>query len=119
MTTLINAKEVCSALREMISEESTLQSPALLSGDRETVFRQVFTFYYPEFQDKLREAMPNLTRAEELVCMLTALQETPTDIVNWTNLSPEALDTLCQSIRGKMNLEPKQILGEHLYNMLG
>ena len=119
MTTLINAKEVCNALREMISEETTCQSPAILSGDRETVFRQVFTFYYPGFQDKLRKATPDLTRAEELVCMLTALQETPEDIVNWTNLSEERLSTVCQSICDKMRLESKQLLCEHLYSMLG
>ena len=118
MTTLINAKEVCSALREMISEESTLQSPALLSGDRETVFRQVFTFYYPDFQDNLRKTTPDITRAEELVCMLTVLQGTQADIIRWTNLTQEDLKALWLSIREKMHLSPAELLGEQLYKML-
>lgn len=54
MTMLINAHEMCSALREMISEESTHNPAPFLSGERETVFRQMFTFYYPDFQDNLR-----------------------------------------------------------------
>ena len=100
MTTLINAKEVCSALSEMISEDPSHNSSALLSGEREMVFRQVFTFYYPEF-------------------MLTALHETQADIIRWTNLSQEDLGNLCQSIREKMNLGAADLLGEQLTKMLG
>lgn len=119
MTTLINAKEVCSALSEMISEDPSHNSSALLSGEREMVFRQVFTFYYPEFQDKLRKETPDITRIEELVCMLTALHETQADIIRWTNLSQEDLGNLCQSIREKMNLGAADLLGEQLTKMLG
>ena len=118
MTTLINAHEVCNALREMISEESTHDSSPLLSGDRETVFRQVFTFYYPSFQENLRESMPDVTSAEELVCMLTVLQGSQADIIRWTNLSPEMLKTLWESIRKKMDLGPADLLGEQLNKML-
>ena len=119
MTMLINAYEMCNALREMISEESTHNPAPFLSGERETVFRQVFTFYYPEFQDKLRKETPDITRIEELVCMLTALHETQADIIRWTNLSQEDLGNLCQSIREKMNLGAADLLGEQLTKMLG
>lgn len=118
MMTLINAQEVCSALREMISEESARHPFTLLSGEREKVFRQVFTFYYPTFQDNLRKHTPDLTYIEELVCMLTVLQGKQADIIQWTDLSQEDLENLWLSIREKMRLEPDDVLDEHLYKML-
>ena len=118
MTTLINAKEVCSALSEMISEDPSHNSSALLSGEREMVFRQVFTFYYPEFQDNLRKSIPGITFTEELLCMLTVLQSSQADITRWTSLSPEELKVLWESVRKKMDLGPADLLGERLYKML-
>lgn len=118
MMTLMNAHELCSALREMISEESAYDSSAFLSGERETVFRQVFTFYYPDFQDNLRKHIPGITFTEELLCMLTVLQGSQTDIIRWTNLSQEELKALWESVRKKMNLGAADLLGEQLYKML-
>lgn len=118
MTMLINAHEMCSALREMISEESTHNPAPFLSGERETVFRQMFTFYYPDFQDNLRKTTPGITFTEELLCMLTVLQSSQADITRWTSLSPEELKVLWESVRKKMDLGPADLLGERLYKML-
>lgn len=111
-------KEMARALCEMINEDSPYATEALLSGTREAVFREIFVFHYPSFLEKLREQVPDISRSEELVCMLIALQQHTEEIVGLLYLTPERLQALYSSVCRKLHLSEEEELGKIMKGLL-
>lgn len=113
-----NMKEIAKALREMINEDSPNATEALLSGTREAVFREIFVFHYPAFLGKLRGQIPDVSRSEELVCMLIALQQHTEEIVGLLYLTPGRVQELYSSVCRKLNLPEEKELGRIMKRLL-
>lgn len=108
-------KEIGAALQEMIKLHAT--TPALLQGERESVFREIFIFYYPDFHEQLQELLPDLTHDEELFCMLTSLRQKPKDITQLLCWEMVYIDSLHAAVCEKAGLPAKE-LGKRLKKCL-
>lgn len=117
-TVSLDMKELAKALREMISEESSNASKAVLSGARESVFRDIFMFYYPSFLQKLYRHVPEVDRSEELVCMLVALRQPVKEIAELMCLPVARVQLLYDSVLRKLDLEDEKEMKRLLKRLL-
>lgn len=97
-------KGLVEALREMISEDASPVSEALLSGAREDTFREVLTFYYPSLSEKLHRLLPCMDRDEELACILKAFRQSEEETAGLLCLTPDRVRSLYLSVCRKLDL---------------
>lgn len=111
-------KEISRALIEMISEDSPYASKDMLCGARGAVFREIFIFHYPDFIKEVQKQIPDITKDEELLCMLVALEQSVEEIEKLFCLPVEQVYMFRKSVCWKMRLEEEKLLGGKMREIL-
>ena len=87
--------------------ETLILIPELLTGDGINSFRYVFMREYPYFIPKLRQAVPGITRNEEMICMFIVLDRTNDEIAIMQGVSRTSVNMARHRLRQRMKL-PKE-----------
>ena len=103
------------AHNEVIDSVRQKLNPSLLSGEDELRFRQSFAALYPRFLPGLRKDFPELTKSDELLCMLIYLkQRHGTDLVGLGASPGPSVNSGRSRIRKKLGLQKEESLDEFL-----
>ena len=92
-------------------------NPMLLSGDDEIRFRQSFAALYPHYLPVLRCQCPELTRNDELLCMLIRLNQSTDEIALALGISRASVNSGRSRIRKKLGLGKDESLEAYLQNI--
>jgi len=85
-------------------------SPAMLTPKEETEFRVAFSGIYPMALIRLREACPNITKNEELLCMLIMINQTTEEIARILGIAPTSVTRIRYRLRPKLNIAERASL---------
>lgn len=99
---------------EVIDNVRQQLNPSLLSGADETRFRQSFAALYPRYLPKLRNLCPEITKSDELVCMLIYLKQNTDEISLALGISRASVNSARSRIRKKLGLQKEDSLEEAL-----
>lgn len=77
-------------------------SPTLLSGEDEIHFRQPFAALYPNYLPVLRSRCPELTKSDELFCMLIMLNQSTDEAALTLGISRASVNPARSRIRKKL-----------------
>lgn len=110
--------EISKTLIEMIAEDMPYASKGMMCGARGAIFREIFIFHYPDFTEELQKLAPDVTKDEELLCMLIALRQSAEEMVQLLCLPAEQVGTLRQSVGWKTKLSEAGQLEECLRDIL-
>ena len=98
----------------MISVNSSNSQKALLSGDKEALFRNLFIYQYPAFMYVLRKEIPNITRNEELMSMLIVLNQRTQEMASLLCISPSSVNQARYRLRKRIGLKPGEGLDSYI-----
>lgn len=99
---------------EVIDTVRQQLNPILLSGDDEIRFRQSFAALYPRYLPKLRTTCPELTKSDELVCMLVHLKQSTDEVSLALGISRASVNSARSRIRKKLGLQKEESLDKYL-----
>lgn len=99
---------------EIIDNVRRQLDPTLLSGEDEKRFRQSFAALYPRYLPGLRSRCPELTKSDELFCMLIYLKQNTDEIALALGISRASVNTARSRIRKKFGLQKEDSLDEYL-----
>lgn len=102
------------AHNEVIDSVRQKLNPSLLSGEDELRFRQSFAALYPRFLPGLRKDFPELTKSDELLCMLIYLKQSTDEISLALGISRPSVNSGRSRIRKKLGLQKEESLDEFL-----
>mgnify|MGYP000053364525 FL=1 len=83
-----------------------LLRPGLLSDADEKLLRSLFETLYPQSISRLRERYPELTKSDELFCMLIILRQSTSSIALALGILRASVNTARYRLRRKFNLPP-------------
>lgn len=112
--------ETLSHEREQLSHNEIIDNvrrqldPTLLSGEDEKRFRQSFAALYPRYLPNLRQRCPELTKSDELFCMLIYLKQNTDEIALALGISRASVNTARSRIRKKLGLGKEDSLDAYL-----
>lgn len=89
-------------------------NPMLLSGEDEIRFRQSFAALYPSYLPTLRRVCPELTRNDELLCMLILLNQSTDEAALALGISRASVNSGRSRIRKKLGLGKDESLEAYL-----
>lgn len=96
-------EEISRSLRELISEDLPRGSGS--HSARAAIFREVFIYHYPDFLDKIQSNIPKITKEEEVICMLIALEQSQDQIAELFCLAEDEIYMLHKFVSAKMDLQ--------------
>ena len=99
---------------EIIDNVRRQLDPTLLSGEDEKRFRQSFAALYPRYLPGLRSRCPELTKSDELFCMLIYLKQNTDEIALALGISRASVNTARSRIRKKFGLQKEDSLDNYL-----
>lgn len=99
---------------EIIDNVRRQLDPTLLSGEDEKRFRQSFAALYPRYLPTLRQRCPELTKSDELFCMLIYLKQNTDEIALALGISRASVNTARSRIRKKLGLGKEDSLDQVL-----
>lgn len=91
--------------------------PTLLSGEDEKRFRQSFAALYPRYLPGLRARCAELTKSDELLCMLIHLNQNTDEIALALGISRASVNSGRSRIRKKFGLRKEESLEAYLENV--
>lgn len=92
-------EDLTEALRDQLQ-------PSLLSDADEKRFRQAFAALYPRFLQRLHARCPELTKSDELFCMLIMLNQSTDQIALALGILRASVNSARYRLRRKFNLAP-------------
>jgi tetratricopeptide (TPR) repeat protein len=99
-------------------EHMATVTPSLYKDKNEVRFRNNFTQLYPSFLPKLKERIPKITRNEEILCMLIALDQTPEQMIDIMCIARSSLNMDRHRLRQKMGIERGESLEDFIKSLL-
>lgn len=93
-------------------------STILLDRDDEQRFRKNFNDLHPGFIDRLRHEYPDITSANELLCMLIALNRSNDEIALALGISRKSVTTSRYRLRNRFNLAKDVELNDFILSKL-
>lgn len=87
-----------------------MEIPMLLSNEGVDEFRSRFERIYPDFVTALRERVPNISRTEELHCMLIALGQGIQQVSTLMGIAYRSVNMARYRLRKKFNLTDEETL---------
>ena len=103
----IQVSTQCDAGLDALMETLTL---AMITPKEEQEFRTAFSEIHPLALIRLREACPNITRNEELLCMLIFLSQSTEEIARILGIAITSVFRIRYRLRPKLNLPEKATL---------
>ena len=89
-------------------------TPQALRKEGEVRFRERFGYLYPNFMPQLRSMAPSITRREEVLAMLIALEQNSEQVADVMCIARTSVNMMRHRLRQKMNLEKAQSLEDTL-----
>ena len=93
-------------------------TPSALRSDGEVRFRERFACIYPQFLARLRDVAPSITKREEILAMLIALDQNTDQIADVMCIARNSVNIMRHRMRQKMNLDKTDSLEGSLHRML-
>lgn len=109
---VLNGKLEEIAHNETIDNVRQQLNPTLLSGEDEIRFRQSFAALYPRYLPKLRSRCPEITKSDELLCMLIYLKQNTDEVALALGISRASVNSARSRIRKKLGLQKDESLEE-------
>ena len=109
-----HSNEIQLQLDQVLSDtqrRSGLEAASLLDVKREgnmNQFEYRFTLLYPQFLQRLRSAVPDVTEREELFCMLVVMRQNSYQISELMDVSPRTVNMMRWRLRKKFHLASSQ-----------
>ena len=89
------------------------------NGDKwEMAFRRRFIMVYPEFLPNLRKEIPNIGTRMELFCMLIALNQNTSQVIDVLNVNSNSVKMMRYRVRQRLGLGPDESLEDRIKAML-
>lgn len=104
--------------RDEVKVKDGIQLSDVLRSNGEVRFREYFERAYPYFLKRLRSAIPDVTRKEELFCMLMALGCSNEEMMNMFNIARQSVHMAKYRIRKKTSLADGDSLEAYMTTML-
>lgn len=102
------------AHRDVIDNVRSQLNPTLLCDDDERRFRRSFAALYPHYLPVLRTRCPELTRNDELLCMLIYLNQNTDEIALALGISRASVNSGRSRIRKKLGMDREEQLDDYL-----
>lgn len=99
---------------EVIDNVRQQLNPMLLSGHDEVRFRQSFAALHPRYLPRLRACCPEITKSDELVCMLIYLNQNTDEVSLALGISRASVNSARSRIRKKLGMQKEESLDEYL-----
>jgi DNA-binding CsgD family transcriptional regulator len=99
-------------------EQIAAITPSIYKDKNEVRFRNNFTELYPSFLPRLKEQIPKITRNEEILCMLIALDQSPEEMVEIMCIARSSLNMGRHRLRQKMGLQRGESLEDFIKGLL-
>ena len=94
-------------------------APATLRDSGEARFREYFERLYPDFLTALHTAAPQISRREEVMCMLMLLGQNTAQIAETLCVSKSSVNIMRYRVRKKLQLDNDRSLDEAIAQMRG
>lgn len=123
LNTTKHSQEVEGKLTEVldsITNRSELEAvtPNLFKENNEAKFRYLFTKLYPRFLERLKSRVPKISRNDEILCMLIALDQNAEQMVDILCIAKSSLNMNRHRLRQKMNLQRDESLEDTIKSMI-
>jgi tetratricopeptide (TPR) repeat protein len=118
-----HSNEVESKLSGILNDMSKRQqlasiTPDVFRGSGEARFRSLFAQLYPSYLDNLHIKVPNISRNEEIICMLIVLGQTPEQILETLCIERGSLNMARHRLRQKIQLQYEESLDDFVKSLL-
>ena len=115
-------EKIAQEIKEFLAEKDNRQeletlTPFMLK-ESETKFRQCFELLYPLFVPRLRERVPSISRREELLSMLIALNQDNREIAELFAIAPRSVLMLRHRFRQKIGIASELSLENFIKELL-
>lgn len=110
----LNQELEAAMCNQTIDKMRQMLNPSLLNGEQELRFRQSFAALYPRYLPGLRGRCPELTKSDELLCMLIYLNQNTDEIALSLGISRASVNSARSRIRKKLGLRKEDSLEEAL-----
>ncbi len=115
-------EKIAQEIKEFLAEKDNRQeletlTPFMLK-ESETKFRQCFELLYPLFVPRLRERVPSISRREELLSMLIALNQYNRQIAELFAIAPRSVLMLRHRFRQKIGIASELSLENFIKELL-
>lgn len=97
--------------------ESSILLPAILVRNGRHQFRKAFIRIYPFFLYTLRNAVPEITDGEEMLCMLIHLKQNTNDIAAILGIARKSVNQARYRLRQKINISEQLTLEEFVQRL--
>lgn len=116
------SEQISKQLDEFLSDRENLQkiaslTPSLFRQEGEIKFRRYFTQLYAGFLPKLKEIFPTVSRSEEILCMLIALDQNMDQISDILCIEKKSVKMARYRLRKKMRLEQEESLDALIHTL--
>lgn len=115
-----NAERKLNDLMTNMRNNHTIEAvtPEIYRSDGEGRFRTRFNQLYPSFLSNLKEIVPNITKREEIFCMLIALNQTTEQIADTLCIEKKSINMLRYRIRIKIQIQRNDSLEDFIKNLI-
>lgn len=100
-----------------IPVESSILLPAILVRNGRHQFRKAFIRIYPFFLSALRNAVPEITDGEEMLCMLIHLKQNTNDIAAILGIARKSVNQTRYRLRQKIDNSKQLTLEEFVQRL--
>lgn len=114
---LNNMAQTISEYSDGQSIEDNLLLPHLFRKSGECVFREKFEVQYPMFLPKLRQAIPNISKNEEILCIMMFLNQDLNQIAYNMGIEKTSVNQARYRLRKKMGLNKEESLKEKILTL--
>lgn len=119
----IEKEKITQQFKEFLAEKDNRQeletlTPYILKESGEAKFRQCFELLYPTFLPRLRDKIPTVSRREELLSMLIALNQDNKNIAELLGIAPRSVLMLRHRFRQKIGMNTEYSLENFIEDLL-
>lgn len=93
-------------------------SPTMLTPKEEAEFRVAFSGIYSTALIRLRDVCPNITKNEELLCMLILLNQSTEEIARILGIASASVTRIRYRLRPKLNIPEKASLDTEIKRIM-
>lgn len=110
-------------LNDFLADHEKLQTitsitPSILREKGEVKFRRYFVQLYPNFIHALRDCIPGITRGEEILCMLIALNQNMNEVAEILCIEKKSVKMSRYRLRKKSGIEQEESLDSYIRSLI-
>lgn len=119
----LQSEQMREQLSDFLSDQNNLQSiasitPSILREKGEVKFRRHFVQLFPNFILTLRSSIPDITRGEEILCMLIALHQNMDEVADILCIEKKSVKMSRYRLRKKIGIEQEESLDDYIKSLI-